>query len=227
MKKIKDKIVKLAKEGLFHVFGSSVVAKLGGIVTMVVVVRNLPKAEYGNYVNAENLYSYIAIFIGLGLAQVVLQFCSERITDEKRNSIYRYCLNVGMWGNFLLVPLVLALAAWKYFSGEQDIAFFLALLCGMPFFEYTDQYFQFVLRVKLKNTEFANSYMIYTAVHASGNIIMTLIWGVPGLIVSQYLSHVGASLYSAHILKKDNFFRCVAHAEKIISRETKKEYISY
>ena len=227
MKKIKDLIVKLAKEGLFHVFGSSVVAKLGGIITMVVVVRNLPKAEYGNYVSAENFYSYVAIFIGLGLAQVVLQFCSEKISDDKRNSIYRYCFKVGMWGNFLLVPLVLCLAAWKYFSGEPDVAFFLALLCGMPFFEYTDQYFQFVLRVELKNTAFANSYMIYTAVHVSGNIIMTLIWGVPGLIVSQYLSHVGASLYSAYILKKDNFFRCVAQAEKNLSRETKKEYLSY
>lgn len=227
MKKIKDLIVKLAKEGLFHVFGSSVVAKLGGIITMVVVVRNLPKAEYGNYVSAENFYSYVAIFVGFGLAQVVLQFCSERIEDEKRNATYKFCLKAGMRGNFLLVPIVLCLAAWKYFSGEPDVAFFLALLCGMPFFEYIDHYFQYVLRVKSKNKEFGKSYMIYTAVHVSGNIVMTLIWGVPGLIVSQYLSHVGAAVYSAYILKKDHFFSCIAHSKNNLPTETKKEYLSY
>lgn len=63
MKNLFKKIKQLAKEGLFHIFGSSVIAKVGGIISSVVVIRNLPKAAYGSYVDAENLYAYAAIFI--------------------------------------------------------------------------------------------------------------------------------------------------------------------
>ena len=65
---------KLAKGGLFYIFGSSVVAQIGALLSSFLVIRNLSKVEYGGYVSAHNLYSYVGIFIGMGMASAVMQF---------------------------------------------------------------------------------------------------------------------------------------------------------
>ena len=56
-----NKIKQLGREGLFHIFGSGVLAKVGGILSSVIVIRNLPKLSYGSFVDADNLYAYYAI----------------------------------------------------------------------------------------------------------------------------------------------------------------------
>ena len=197
MKNLFKKIKQLAKEGLFHIFGSSVIAKVGGIISSVVVIRNLPKAAYGSYVDAENLYAYAAIFIGLGTSSAMLQYCCENITEQRRTALYSFSLKFGMLGNFLLLPVILAMAAVKYLSGAELQAQYLAMLSFLPFFAYADQYLQLVLRVKRKNALFARTNMLYTATYVGGNIVLTLIWGVPGLIVSQYVAHVAATLHGS------------------------------
>lgn len=226
-KELKNKVRQLAKEGLFHIFGSGVLAKLGGIISSVVVVRNLPKTDYGSYVDAENLYAYLVIFIGLGVTTAMLQYCSERITEDRKNALYRYSLRTGMLGNFLLLPVAWGLAALKYHSGETVAAGYLMMLSFLPFFTYTDQYFQIVLRVKLKNTDFSHTNMIYTVIHVGGNILFTLLWGVPGLIASQYVAHLVAAAHSIWVLKKEHFFSGLTLSKEPLDRSFKKEYMTY
>ena len=74
----------LYKKGLFHIFGSSVIAQIGGLISSVVVVRKLPKSSYGYYVSANNFYQYASVFIGLGLIVAVLQYCSEKSDEDKK-----------------------------------------------------------------------------------------------------------------------------------------------
>lgn len=227
MKKLKQILSRFAREGLFHIFGSGVLAKVGGIISSVLVVRNLPKTEYGSYVDAENIYGYIAIFIGLGISTAIVQYCSERISEARKNAIYRYSLGMGTLGNFLLLPLILALAAVKYFGGDVVQGKYLALLSLLPFFAYADQYLQLVLRVKLRNAEFARTNMIYTVFHVGGNVLLTLLWGVPGLIFSQYLGHAVAAIHSAWVLRQDKFFSCVARCREPLEKKARREYMSY
>ena len=227
MKNLFKKIKQLAKEGLFHIFGSSVIAKVGGIISSVVVIRNLPKAAYGSYVDAENLYAYAAIFIGLGISSAMIQYCCENITEQRRTALYSFSLKFGMLGNFLLLPVILAMAAVKYLSGAELQAQYLAMLSFLPFFAYADQYLQLVLRVKRKNALFARTNMLYTATYVGGNIALRLIWGVPGLIVSQYVAHVAATLHSAWVLREENFFRPVLTTGERLERKDRRDYLSY
>ena len=226
-KKLKERIVQFAKEGMFHIFGSGVLAKVGGIISSVVVIRHLPKTEYGYFVDADNLYAYTAIFVGLGLSTAIIQFCSERIADERKNAIYRYSLKVGMLGNVLLGIIILGLAALKYFSGSTQAGMYLAMMCLLPFFAYIDQYHQIILRVKRENQKFSRTNMIYTAAHVGGNIVMTMLWGVPGLVTSQYLGHGIAAIYSALVLKKEHFYGTMRCNTLELSRTERKEYLSY
>ena len=122
IKQLISKLRQFGKEGLFHIFGSKVIAQVGGLISSMVVVRFLDKAEYGYYVDAWNLYSYPAIFVGMGMTNVILQYCSERTTDERKASIYRHALVIGNAANFLVVAVTLALALWQFWIGESKTA---------------------------------------------------------------------------------------------------------
>ena len=75
IKKLWEKLRQFAQEGLFHIFGSRVISQVGALISSMVVIRFLEKVEYGYYVSANNLYSYPAIFIGLGMNNAIMQFC--------------------------------------------------------------------------------------------------------------------------------------------------------
>ena len=72
IKQLIEKIRSFGKEGLFHIFGSKMVAQVGGLISSVIVIRHLEKVDYGSYVDAVNLYSYPAVFMGLGMTNVII-----------------------------------------------------------------------------------------------------------------------------------------------------------
>ena len=145
---------------------------------------------------AANVESRMMVWL-FWIALIFFAYLYQNITSGRQHTI------------FLLLPVILAMAAVKYLSGAELQAQYLAMLSFLPFFAYADQYLQLVLRVKRKNALFARTNMLYTATYVGGNIALTLIWGVPGLIVSQYVAHVAATLHSAWVLREEDFFRPV------------------
>lgn len=227
IQKLLNKLRSFGKEGLFHIFGSSAFAKIGGLISSVIVIRDLPKAAYGSYVDAHNLYSYFAAFLGLGMNNALMQFCSENITEDHRSALYGFTLKAGSAGNLLLTCAILLLAQFQYQSGDKIVAQYLSMLAPLPPVSYFNHYFQAILRTKLKNSTYARVNMIYVTFHVGGNILLTLLWGVPGLIVSLYLAHLVAAAYGAWILQKEGLFQGIAATPVRLERHQKKEYTSY
>jgi len=206
IKNLIEKVRNYAKEGLFHIFGSKMIAQVGGLISSVVVIRHLEKFDYGSYVDAVNLYSYPAIFMGLGMTNVIIQYCSERISEARRNAIYRHALWGGNAANILVALVTAGIAYWQYRIGEPQTAFYLLLMCGLPFINYADAYAQTVLRVKGKNQVFANANTVYSVVLLIGNIVFTRLFLVPGLVYSRYLAYFVATVICMSALWKDRFF---------------------
>jgi len=227
IQKALSKLRSLGKEGLFHIFGSGAFAKIGGLISSVVVIRDLPKAAYGSFVDAHNLFSYLAAFVGLGMHNAVMQYCSEKITNDKRNAIYGWSFKTGMLGNFLLTAVILAMAQWKRISGQDTVALYLTAMCGLPFLTFLDHYLQIVLRVRLENAQYARTNMVYVTVHVGGNIVMTLLWGVPGLIASLYLAHGAAAVRSAWVLSRQGLFRDIRRTPHRLNPGNHREYLNY
>ena len=227
IQKLMNKLRSLGREGLFHIFGSNVFAKVGGLISSVVVIRGLPKVQYGSFVDADNLYAYIATFLGLGMHNAIKQFCSENISEDRRNAIYGYGSRVGTLGNFLLGGVILLLAEFQRRGGDGTAALYLAMMAGLPLVSYFDLYQSAIFRVKLKNTDYAHTNMVYITCHVLGNILMTLLWGVPGLILSQYLAHIIAALYGRRILQKENLYGAIAATPVRLEDGAKREYLSY
>lgn len=224
---LRSKLKTYTKEGLFHIFGSQVFAQVGGLISSVIVVRQLEKAEYGCYVNASNLYSYFAIFIGLGMTSAIMQYCSERVSEERKNAIYRYTFLAGNPGNLLISLLILALAFWKERGGNPEVAYYLRLMCGLPFASYIGNYLQTVQRVKLNNQAYSYANMAYALVLLAGNIGFTILFGIPGLIGAQYMAwlvQIGICLWSLH---KERFCTHIAKESYRLGRQEQGQVISY
>ena len=227
IKQLLEKVRQYAKEGLFHIFGSKVLSQVGGLISSMVVIRFLEKAAYGHYVNAVNLYSYPAMFVGMGMTNVIMQYCSEKVSDERKASIYRHGLLVGHGANFLVVAAMLVMAVWKYQTGKPETALFLILMCGLPFVDYMNAFAQTALRVKLKNHVFSNANTISTVVLLLGNIILTKFFDIEGLIYSRYLSYFVAMTICISALQKERFFgRMITEGKRLVG-EDRKEINNY
>lgn len=227
IKQLLDKLRQYAKEGLFHIFGSQVIAQVGGLISSVIVIRQLEKVTYGHYVSASNLYSYLAIFVGLGMASAIMQYCSERVGEQRKNAIYRYSFVVGTWGNLLLVLALFGLSFWKRSVGNGEVAYYLALMWGLLFMAHFSGYMQTVLRVKLNNKAFAYANMSYTGVLLAGNIILTALFGVPGLIFSRYLAYLVQILIYVFVLRKERFWGGVLKETTRLERQERRQILSY
>ncbi len=227
MKKLFRKIKEFAKDGLFHIFGGSVVSKISGTLSTFIVIRQLDKVSYGEYVSANNLFSYLTTFVGLGLANAALQYCSEKISQQKKNGIHAFSIGVGSMSNFLLVMVILVMAFIKWKTGDTTVAKYLIFMSGLPFVIYLHTYFQIVLRIDLRNKEFSFSSMVYSISMLIGNIVMTHFYGVPGLIISTYIATAFGALNSALILNKQKFFREIRKNRERPSKEYKKEISNY
>lgn len=227
IKQLLEKLRQFAKEGFFHIFGSKVIAQVGGLISSMVVIRFLEKAEYGHYVNAINLYSYPAVFVGLGMTNVVIQYCSEKATDQRKASIYRHGLIAGQAANFLVVAAMLVMAAWKVWEGKAGTALYLVLMCGLPFVDYMNAFAQTALRVKLKNHVFSNANTISTVVLLIGNIVLTRFFDIPGLIYSRYLSCFVAMTICIAALQKERFFTKILTEGKRLEKEDRRQIDNY
>ena len=227
IKQLLDKMRQYAREGLFHIFGSQVIAQVGGLLSSVIVIRQLEKAAYGHYVSASNVYSYLAIFIGLGMTSAVMQYCSERVSESRKNAIYRYTFSIGTWANVLLVLALFGLSFWKKSVGNLEVAYYLALMWGLLFLGHFSGYMQTVLRVKLDNKTFASANIMYTVVLLAGNIVLTMLFGVPGLIYSKYIAYLVQVLIYVLALRKYRFWSGVMAETARLEHKDKAQITSY
>ena len=218
---------RMVREGFFHIFGSSVLAQVGSLLSSMIVIRNLPKAEYGYYVNAQNLYSYFQIILGLGLANAVLQYCSERVSEQRKNSIYRFSLTHGMFANVIICLAIVGLSFAKRAQGSSEIAYYLLMMAFLPFVVYLYNYFQLALRVRFHNREYSYANMVFSVVSLVGNVVLTAIFSIPGLIISTYLSYSVGAFFSYMPLHKEAFLSQIFQPQNTLNRAEKTEVTHY
>lgn len=224
----KNNIQNLFRGGLFHIFGSSMIAQVGGLISSALVIRYLPKDAYGSYVQANNLYSYFSIFIGIGMTTAVLQFCCEQVSIEKKNAIYRYTLSKGSIFNVFLACIIGMFGQLQIYFGDVDVGYYLKMMCALPFVVYLNSYFQIVLRVKKRNQQYSYVNIVYTISCVISNIVFVKIWGILGLVFAIYVANSIASIFSIIFLYRSCFFQELKLSQIIIlERKQKVEIIKY
>ena len=75
-------IQRVIREGALHIFSTTVLNKIIAMLTNIVIVRVLTKAEFGYFSYAYNIVMIVAAFSSLGMTNAVLQYGCES-TDQK------------------------------------------------------------------------------------------------------------------------------------------------
>lgn len=220
IKTIKEYLVKLQKNGLGDVFISSVFSEFIAFVIFVFIVRMFSKEEYGNYAIAYNIYGYIAVFVGLGLNNGILQYCSEIRREEQKNAIYNFTKRVGNIFNVVLMVLMPILSLCV-FQAEAQIYFI--LMSGWPIVAYLSNYYLMRLRVIKDNRCFMISNVISSIVFIIFAAVLSYFFGIIGYIVSYYFKYISSFLLSFYF---NNRHRRVIGEEKL-KKSLKNEIIKY
>lgn len=227
MKRIISSIKTSFKDGLLHIFGSSFISKLCGLISSIFVIRLLDKIDYGYYVSASNLYSYVAIFLGYGLTSTILQFCCENYEKEKINAYFKFGLKNGNFFNFVLVVVMLIFSLIKFLTNNIEVALFLLLMSFYPIFIYIDTYFETTLRCLSLNKQFSYVNISRAVLQVFFNILLTIFFGVYGLILSIYLTYFITSVIGFLVLKKHNFFYEIKNNSALLQKSEVKELNSF
>lgn len=226
MKRIYQKLKNIIEDGLLYILTNGFFTQIIGFLSSTLIIRYLPELEYGNYVNANNLYSYFTVFIGMGFGAVVLQFCSENRTSEEKNNIYCFTLKEGTIFNIILLILITALSAFKW-KDSIEAGQYLLMMSFLPLFSYFAGYFQVVLRVKNLNKEYSITGMANAVVVFAINIIFSKIIGVVSLIISQYAGNIISMVISIYYLRKSGNYNISFKTAQKLSIEDKRTLERY
>lgn len=186
---IKADIKKLFKTGFFHIFGGSVLNKIIVFLSSIVIVRILSKTEYGIFTYAWNIYSFVILVNGLGLANGALQVGSEKWDEAECENIFFYALYKGILfdcGIFIVMLLI----AFFYPTAIEDARALLAAMCLLPLVQFLYELEMTYLRVKRMNQTYAKINIIATVLVFSFSIIGALLFREMGLVIGRYVAWI-------------------------------------
>lgn len=106
MEKIKNKIKSLWNSGAIHIIIGSFATKFVTLFGSVFLVRLMSKNDYGLLSYIENLYSFVFLLGGLGVANGTLRYVVLGRTLEEKKGFYNYFLRVSIVINIIIIILM-------------------------------------------------------------------------------------------------------------------------
>lgn len=205
------------KTGLFQMFIANILNKIVGMASSMVITRLLTKSEYGIWSFALNIYSYLLLVTGLGLLSGAFQFGAENRGTEKEFSYYRFCLNVGLVIDAILVAIFIVWSRKMSFSLPAAKPYIIAIV-PLLLLEYAMNLLLTILRCESRIHDYAKILNRNTLLLALGTCAGA-VFGIKGVITGRYLAYAISLLQVILYTKKE--IRRMFIVPKIKWRETK------
>lgn len=183
---IKEKITGLYKNGFFHIFAGNILNKLFAFISGIVIVRLVSKADYANLAYVDNIYSYVALFAGMGMASAVLKYCSSN--NQRKNLAYlKFAFKYGILFQMGAVVFLIILAAiFKFpFPGVKELVLF---YCFYPVMDYCFLLLQSVIRALLQSKLYVKISVIQMGSVMAAGIVLAMLIGVKGVLAARYIA---------------------------------------
>ncbi len=215
MSKLLDKVKLAFDTGFFHIMICNVVNNGFAFIAGVLLLRIVPKSQYGIYAYANNILSYFLLFSGFGMTSAVFQVCCEcRDKEEQAKSIFGYGFRCGYGVNVLLG---LAILGYGVMSGGsiEGTGIYLVCMSFLPVVNITLEYITIYFRSRLDNKRYAYILMINSALVCVFSISGAVLFGVYGIILSNYLTPILCFFIAKFFLKYHVVLRGKQLARKI------------
>lgn len=187
LENLKIMVSKLMNTGFFHIFGSSTINKIVNFAYGILIVRIIPKENYGIYSYANTVYSVFMLLSGFGIVSAIIQVASEKADNiDELTKISQYGMLFGIKFNFILSGLILVLA---YFiplpiTGSNQL---LIIMSFLPILTIIKEIQKIELRVSLRNIEYSRYNTIDSVLIALGTVCGAIIFQEKGMILSHYI----------------------------------------
>lgn len=192
-KKAKNILKKLGDGGFTHLFGSSVINKVLGFVSSFILVRLIPKADYGVYSNADNIISMFCIFEGLGMTTTWLQFGCTKTGKEKENT-WSFCFYSSIFFQVILCVVIALTGRFVHF-GIEGTGKMLIYMSFLPLFRLISEMQRIYMRTEMMNKEYAHVNTFSAIITVLLSISFSILLLANGLILSGYFVSIVTILF--------------------------------
>jgi O-antigen/teichoic acid export membrane protein len=219
---MKEKIRVLVKKGFFHIFGSNVINKIITFASGIILVRLLSKEDYGLFTYAQNILMFFILFNALGVNAGMLQYGSESLEKDKRDSFFNFGVRIGLMFNFLIC---LAILFWGNFlpikiEAARPILISMVLL---PLFMFLFESIQVYFRASLQNRNFSllstfNTFAIFVF-----SVTGAYLYNAVGVVLFRYGAYSISILVGLVLIKN---YLTIFQSPKL-NRDEKKKFMSF
>lgn len=185
-----NKIKKLKQTGFFYIFGSSVINKIIGFASTIILVRIISKSDYGVFSYAWNLFSFILIFSGLGLESGSLQLCSESFNYKHRlKTLFSYSIKIGVIFNLFLAILIYVIGCFAPIAIERA-GTLLSEMFLLPIIMFLSNMAIVYLRVERFNKRYSFLSTVNTMAALLFSLTGAYLFQAKGLVAGKYLTYL-------------------------------------
>lgn len=225
---LKEKINKLRKTGFFSIFIATVFSKVVTLLGSIILVRILPKTEYGIYSYISNCFAMLFMFNDLGISSATLQYLTESSNDKARQKqIIKYsiksCLVVS-----IITCLLILFSPFFYPYTMEEAKTLTPMLFLVPMIMIAYGLLSMILRANFDNRRYGKLQIFMTLSTYIVLIIASIIWGLKGAILSHYVYSMLILIYSIFLtyryIPKE---KLVETKNNQLDKKEKKGFIKY
>lgn len=215
------KIKQLIKDGFLHILTGSILCRAITMVSSIVVARLVDKSEYAYVSYADNLYTYIGLVAGLGLAAALLKYCTPNGSIGRDKSFVKLTFLWGGIAQFLVSLILCIVITFVDIPFPEARKYVWALLLYQPLYFLYDTLTCYV-RTRRENKRYANAGIIMSVCLCVFSIALLLIVGTMGLIYARYIAVIVVFFYLGIFV-----YKCFYGMETIqIEKSEKREFLA-
>lgn len=202
LERIKELLKKLFKTGFFSIYLATITSKVVTLLGGVLIVRLLSQEDYGIYTLVLNAISMLCIFGDFGASGATLQYGIE--TDKepnKQNGYFKLGMRMVLFSSLTSVVLIL-LSPLYYPYQNETIEKLTFIMCGIPILTNSINYIGMILRVKKENNKYSLYQVLTTIIHYATIIIVTMLFGLKGSLISQYIYSIIIFVIGCFFIRK-------------------------
>lgn len=176
------------KNGLGHTAFGNILSQGIMFIGAIIVIRIIPKADFGVLAYALSIYSILYLFRGMGMYSSAMKFCSKSVDDVEATSRLRFAFITGFTFNILLAAGFIT--ASFFIESAPLVRAIVPLIC----FAYIYDILITFLRAKMKFKKYSQVLITYSIILAVSLVSLSYLCGINGYIIGQYIAMISAGI---------------------------------
>lgn len=185
------------KNGFFHILGGNTLVKIISALSVMMFPRIMGE-DYGTFKYVENLFGYLLIANGLGMANVILRYCAAFDTPVEQKSYFSFAVKFGLIADVGILAVFSAILYVPGLFGVKMVQYnaegILTIMMFLLFFDFLFNSTLNFLRTNRENKKYASSSVAFSALYALIPFALAFIFNffnrsMEGAVIGRYIAY--------------------------------------